>query len=174
MAEHGNFSLTSFSSGGYSDGGFFGGLDASLSEQNGPHASCSFAYHAPSAKDLHQPSAFPPTMTRPGMGQQPGMMGGTGMMARPGIMGQQPGMMGQQAGMMGPQQQASQMGLGGQPGVPMNPNAPVIFIVPTEGVGGFGGLPKMIQLPNLYSIDPTSVLGLLTVERETKEESHFF
>jgi hypothetical protein len=38
-------------------------------------------------------------------------------------------------------------------GPPPNPNAPIVFLVPTKSSGGFGGVPKIIQLPTLYSLD---------------------
>lgn len=43
---------------------------------------------------------------------------------------------------------------GGQPGAVggANPNAPVIFLVPTRGLGA-NGMPKLIQLPTMYSMD---------------------
>jgi hypothetical protein len=100
-----------------------------------------------------------PGMMGPGMmGPQPGMMG-----AQPGMMGAQPGMMGARPGMMGAQPGmgvAPPDAMGQSPGMPANPNAPIVFLVPTKGVGGFGGLPKMIQLPSLYSVPDSLLLAM--------------
>ena len=57
---------------------------------------------------------------------------------------------------------ASQIGAApGQPvrAVPANPNAPVIFLVPTRGLG-MNGLPKLVQLPSMYSVDGSGMLAL--------------
>ena len=51
-----------------------------------------------------------------------------------------------------------QQNVDGQQGVPANPNAPIVFLVPTKGIGGFGGMPKMVQLPSLYSFDMGSLV----------------
>ena len=136
--------------------------------------SISFEHGGTSHASLdHKSSSFPlsrgmgMTSSRPMMGGN----GSTGMMsARPGMMGPQPGMMGPQPGMMGPQpgmmgQQPGAMGQ--QPGMGTNPNAPIIFLVPIKGNLGVGGLPKMIQLPNLMSI-PSACLQTLPFCRPSR------
>ena len=56
-------------------------------------------------------------------------------------------------------------------GPPPNPNAPIVFLVPTKGIGGIGGLPKMIQLPTLYSVDMSGLL--VSLSRSTGRDRMF-
>jgi hypothetical protein len=113
-----------------------------------------------SQADSHRDSAFPSSRTgaAPAAGMNRGMSGGYGQTG--GYMGQRQGVGMQRGGGMGTGMGArSGMGMqqqgrmNGGPQMPMNPNAPIVFLVPTKGVGGFGGLPKMIRLPSLYSTD---------------------
>jgi hypothetical protein len=55
---------------------------------------------------------------------------------------------------------------GGQPGAVggANPNAPVIFLVPTRGLGS-NGMPKLIQLPTMYSMDVLAACALDFVQK---------
>ena len=153
MIDHGNNLLSdSFhsSSTAFVEGTQSGSGNAFLGTSD--HKSLSFASHAPTdgitspehtANFGHTKSYFP---SRFGSSQQP----------QANQAGNQSGGMNQG---MNPNMNQNQQNMNGQnqQGVPANPNAPIVFLVPTKGIGGFGGMPKMVQLPSLYSFDMGSV-----------------
>ena len=62
---------------------------------------------------------------------------------------------------------------GGAPGAapPSNPNAPIIFLVPTKGLG-MNGMPRLIKLPTMYSLDAfaATVVGVMSRSPQTGRE----
>lgn len=112
-------------------------------------------------------------------GQQGGMYGQQG-----GMNGQQGGMYGQQqggmygaragqqsGGMFGSRTGTQQPGMAGPPGamgspVNPNPNAPIIFLVPTNGGAE---APKMVQLASLYSLDSSALMTLVATRQKRSD-----